>query len=236
MTMTRRSYALGLVLGPAIFLVGPAIAVSCSGGGAGSNGDAGADAQDNGLCQNGTIQLLDCEGADGAPPTESFTDEACDGLDTAETRHPPMADATRAPIIDAPTEGQALPRATPFTFAWHPAPAFSLRAPAAPAAPERGLTFAARVSRFFTLLPAAEAHCPAFGGIGYAVIFAANGQTLFRAETANHRYAPTTDAWMRLLAARGTISMTVEAARFANNDVTDGPVVQVTPRTFTIAP
>jgi hypothetical protein len=232
--MSRRAYALGLVIGPALFLVGPVLAASCSGGG---TQDAGADVQANAACTDGTIQLGECEAVDGAPPAETFTDEACQGLDTAETRHAPVADATRAPVIDAPTEAQALPAATPFTFAWHPSPAFSLRAPERGSPRARTLGFADRVRQLFTLLPAAEAHCPAFGGIGYAVIFtASNGQVLLRAETAARSYTPSAQAWMRLTAARGTISMTVEAARFANNDVTDGPVVQATPRTFTITP
>jgi hypothetical protein len=195
------------------------------------------DAEQTGPCQDGTIQLLECEApGDGAAAEDLFTDEACDGLDNAEQRSPGLLhDDTKAPGIDAPTEAQALSRATPFTFTWHPtgisiAPVRRNHAP-------RRYTFRDEIARWSVLIPAAEAHCPPFAGVAYAIVFKnAQGTVLLRAETSHREYTPTTDAWARLTAASGTISMTVEVARFSDNAVTEGPFDQTTPRTFTITP
>src|SRR5262249_54072703 len=122
----------------------------------------------------------------------------------------------------------------PFTFTWHPT-GLVHRWPPAP--PPRVLTFRDELHRWTTLLPAAEAHCAAFGGVAFAVVFkASDGRVLLRAETSHRSYTPTADAWARLQAAQGTIGMTVEAARFSNNAVTEGPFDQTAPRHFTLAP
>jgi hypothetical protein len=142
-----------------------------------------------------------------------------------------MPDDTQAPAIDLPAEGAALPAAAAFTFTWHPT-GLSLRRGTAP----RMYAWRDELVRWSALIPAADAHCPAFGGVGYAVIFSANGQQILRAETARTSYQPTPSAWMHLVAAPGTISMVVEVARFSDNTVTQGPYVDATPRHFTISP
>lgn len=218
----RQVLAISLV--PAIFVGGPLLSVSCS---TPNNNDAGS-----GPCQNGTIQLLECEPDDAGVQVEHFTDEACDGLDTAETRAAAMPSDSQAPAIDAPSEAQVVPGATPFTFTWHATGISMLR----PAPATRLFTWRDDLIRWTTLVPVAEAHCPPFGGVAYAAIFkASNGQEILRAETGNRNYTPTADAWMRLRAAQGTITMLVEVARFSDNAVTEGPYVQATARHFTLA-
>jgi hypothetical protein len=219
--------AFGLV--PSIVVGAPLLSASCTGG---NGADSGIDA--SGPCQNGTIRLLDCEPNEAGVASELFTDEACDGLDTAEMRNGVMHSDMQAPGVDMPTEGQVLPSATPFTFVWHNN-GLTLRAPAAPAT--RAFTWRDDLVRWTTFLPSAAAHCAPFGGIGYAITFiASNNQLIFRVETANRRYTPTADDWTRLRAAIGTITMNVEAARFFNNAVTEGPFDEQTPRHFTIGP
>jgi hypothetical protein len=211
-----RQLTLALWLVPAIFVAGPLVVASCTGG----------EESETGPCHDGTIVLLGCEPVDGSTP-DRYTDEACEGLDTAESRAAAMASDAQAPAIDAPMEGETLPNATPYTFRWHP----------------QGLARAPRVrpfewrddlARWTTLLPAADAHCAPFGGVAYALVFGAGGQPLLRVETANTSYTPDADAWTRLRAARGAISLNIEVARFASNAVTEGPFVTATARTFTI--
>jgi hypothetical protein len=236
--VSLRAWSWGLLLGPIVFAAGPIAAVSCSqpanpDGGSDSGMDSAADSNAPGPCQNGTIQLVDCEPNDAGIVTERFTDEACDGLDTAESRMPVMHDDTQAPAVDAPTEGQTLPGAVPFTFQWHT----TGFARARPAAMPRAFAWRDDLARWSQMIPEAQAHCAPFGGVAFAVTFtASNGQQLLRAETASRSYTPTTDAWMRLRAAVGTITMNVEVARFSDNVVTEGPYDQMTPRHFTIAP
>jgi hypothetical protein len=232
--MWRRRIALTLGFTPVLFLGAPLASTSCTGG---SNNDGGMDANadaGNGPCQNGTIQLIDCEPDEAGVVVERFTDEACDGLDTAEMRAPVMHDDSQAPAVDLPTEGQTVAGSAPFTFTWHDT-GFTYRAMPAPAT--RMFTWRDDLTRWTRLLPAADAHCSPFGGLGYAITFSAsNGQAILRAETASRSYTPTSDAWMRLRAAQGTITMNVEIARFANNIVTEGPVDDATPRHFSIGP
>jgi hypothetical protein len=215
-------------------LVASVVIEACSGSG-GSDGGADGNPYGNptGPCRDGTIQMLSCtQTIEGGAPLETFSDEACLGLDTAEARTGLTHDSAQAPAMDQPAEGATLPATPPFTFAWHPTGlAWRLRR-----APARRFTWRDDLTRWAALVPAAEAHCPAFGGVGYAVIFRTHGQQLLRSNTAHTYYQPTPDAWARLRAARGTIEMTVEAARFSNNTVTEGPYDQATPRHFTIAP
>lgn len=231
--MSKRSYLLGLGLAPVVVFGGLVLAVSCTSpnpaADGGSDGGGGS-----GPCSDGTIQLLECEPDDAGAVEDPFTDEACQGLDTAETRSGVMHNDMQAPAIDAPTEGQAVPGAAPFHFTWHPT-GLSRRAPVLRA--PRAYTWRDELIRWSSLIPAAEAHCAPYGGVAFAVVFKnAAGQVVLRAETSHRDYTPTADAWTRLRAVSGTISMTVEAARFSNNAVTEGPFDQTTPRHFTITP
>ena len=219
--MNFRRFAIALWVAPALFLAGPLVAASCTGG-----------TTEMGPCHDGTIVLGECN-PDMGMMNDRYTDEACEGLDTAEARMAPTASDAQAPAVDAPTEGQALPSATPFTFSWHPQ-GLAFRIEPAPAT--RAFRWSDDITRWQTLLPAAEAHCAPFGGVAYALIFKAGGQTVLRAETANTTFTPDADAWTRLRNAHGTLSLDIEAARFSGNAVTEGPVITATARTFTIAP
>lgn len=231
--MKKRTFSLVLTALVAAPLALSAALQSCSPNG---GGDAGADANpygNAGSCTDGTVFLLSCTAPnDGGAPLETYTDEACIGLDTAERARGIAMDNAQAPAIDQPTEGAAVPAATPFTFTWRPQ-GLSLR----PRSAARSLLAWHDALRGAGLLVGeAQAHCSPFSGLGYALTFRANGQVLLRAQTAAAQYRPTASAWALLQAARGAISLTVEAARFGNNAVTAGPVVQATPRTFTLAP
>jgi hypothetical protein len=217
-----RHLSIALWLVPVLFVGGPLVVASCTGG----------ENTETGPCHDGTIVLLECEPVDGSI-ADRFTDEACAALDTAETRMTPTPSDSQAPAIDAPTEGATLPNASPFTFTWHPQ-GFAFRIEPSPAF--RAFEWRDDVARWTTLLPAAEAHCAPFGGVAYALVFRADNQQILRLETANTSWTPEDADWTRLRAARGTISLSIEAARFSNNEVTEGPVVSATPRTFTIAP
>ena len=223
-------------LAAALFTGSLALGIATQSCSSGSNpvADAGtADTgEETGPCSDGTIQLLACEGVDGAPPVETFSDEACQALDDAEHRSGVSHDAARAPSIDAPTEAQAVPSTAPFTFRWHNGTV----AARTPRVPPRGYTLGDELARWTQLVPSADAHCAPFNGVAYAVVFRANGQELLRAETSRASYTPTADAWTRLRAARGTLELRVEVARFGTSMVTEGPYDQTTPRTFTLTP
>ena len=184
-------------------------------------------------CQDGTVQLVSClVGPDGGPATEHFSDEACLNLEQAEMRAPATPSNTIAPTITAPAAGAMVSGTTPFVFTWtagnvalcHPPPTF------------RALTFADEWSRWATLIPTADAHCPPFSGLGYAAVFSAQGAEVLRAETQFLSYTPTANAWTTLKGASGPISMRVEVAQFNTTQLTGGPWTQTSPVTFTITP
>ena len=219
----------GLLTGA--LLVGLA-APSCTGDGGGSDaGAADVDLYGPGPCRDGTIRILSCSASDAAAP-ETFSDEACLSLDDATQRQGVAHDDARAPTIDRPAEGAALPAAVPFTFTWSPGTLVRRPVRLAP----RALTALDEWRRFVTLIPEAEAHCPPFNGVGYAVVFTAGAQEVLRAETASRRYTPAADAWARLQAVRGVIGMRVVVARFGASAVVEGPFDQSAARRFTLTP
>ena len=209
------------------------VAQSCSGGGGGEDaGAADVDLYGPGPCRDGTIRILACTAADGGAAPEAFSDEACLSLDDASQRQGVRHDDARAPSIDQPAEGAALPAAVPYTFTWHPGTFALRRTLHAP----RALTAMDEWRRFTTLIPEASAHCAPFNGVGYAVVFTAGAQEVLRAETASRSYTPAEDAWARLRAVRGLIAVRVVVARFGASAVVEGPFDQSTPRGFTLIP
>ncbi|MDP3277113.1 MAG: hypothetical protein Q8Q09_18115 [Deltaproteobacteria bacterium] len=204
-------------------------------------------------CEGGS-----CDAADAAPASrcylaalpaceggnDRYSDEACLSLDDRETRVPAVRDATRAPIVLSPTQNEALPAATAPTFRWSVVLASRLRDRAAPQIawlstaprPARAMTFTEELSRWLTLIPEAQAHCAPFSGVGYGVDFISAGRVLLRVEQSRTEYTPTSAAWAQLRAATGPIEMRITAARFRNNEVTEGPYESVERRTFTIVP
>jgi hypothetical protein len=208
-----------------------ALSQSCSGSGdAADAGAADVDLYGPGPCRDGTIRIAACTAADGGASPESFSDEACLSLDDVSRRQGVAHDDARAPSIEQPAEGAAIPSASPYTFTWRPG-ALALRR-----ARPRALTAMDEWRRFVTLIPEAEAHCPPFNGVGYAVVFTAGAQEVLRAETSTRSYTPAEDAWARLRAVRGAIGVRVLAARFSASAVVEGPFDQSTERRFTLAP
>lgn len=179
---------------------------------------------------------------------DPYSDETCFALDDAESRSGATVDAMRAPALTAPTQGQALPGATPFTFRWSAATALlPTRTPSqwnvASRAPSPAHEFNSRaptvleeLSRWTTLVPEAQAHCAPFSGVGYGLDFRAGGRVILRVEQSLTEYTPGAAAWEVLRGATGPIELRITAARFRNSVVSDGPFESPTRVTFTITP
>ncbi|MFO0556397.1 MAG: hypothetical protein U0269_00115 [Polyangiales bacterium] len=181
----------------------------------------------------------------GADP---YSDEACFSLDDAESRSGATVDMARAPSVTAPTQAQALPGSTPFTFRWTAAMALlPRRTPArwnvATSPTTHAHEFNARapsaleeLARWTTLVPEAHAHCAPFSGVGYGLDFRAGGRVILRVEQSLTEYTPGAAAWEVLRSATGPIELRITAARFRNSVVSDGPFESPTRVTFTITP
>jgi hypothetical protein len=164
--------------------------------------------------------------------TDNFSDEACTVLDDAITTRATSQDA-RAPSVTAPTEGQRVPRATPFTFSWT-APVAArprLRAP-------RAMTLADELRRWTTLLPEAEAHCEPFSGRAYELRFKVNGATVIRRQQSTTSWTPDARDWAILVAggAGRTVELTVYTALFNNGQIgtSAGPFTPMAARRFAL--
>jgi hypothetical protein len=170
---------------------------------------------------------------------DPYSDEACASLDAFEMRTPAQVDASRAPIVDFPTQDAVLPADPAPTFRWHGQ--LASRVPGGgdgdgdDAAPVRALTWRDELTRWTSLVPAAHAHCPPFSGLGYSLIFRAGGQTVLYVEQSATEYTPNADAWGRLRNASGTIELTARVSRFRSNAVDEGPYAPPEPRRFTVA-
>ena len=166
------------------------------------------------------------------PTEDAFSDEACQGFDDRTSNGQSTANDARAPSITAPTEGQAVAGATPFTFQWTAPTSLRLRPPG-PRAP----TFADEWRRWTTLLPEAQAHCPPFSGRAYDLIFRRSGQVVFRRQQSGASWTPDAAAWARLRTAAGDqLELTIQTATFAADVIASGagPFVQSAPRRFTL--
>lgn len=164
--------------------------------------------------------------------TDNFSDEACTVLDDAIATRATSQDA-RAPSVTAPTEGQRVPRATPFTFSWT-APVAArprLRAP-------RAMTLADELRRWTTLLPEAEAHCEPFSGRAYELRFKVNGATVLRRQQSSTSWTPDARDWGILVAggAGRTVELTVYTALFNNGQIgtSAGPFTPMAARRFVL--
>lgn len=173
------------------------------------------------------VSLPNCSaGADG------FSDEACTVLDDAITTRASAQDA-RAPSVTAPTEGQRVPRATPFTFSWT-APVAArprLRAP-------RAMTLADELRRWTTLIPEAEAHCEPFSGRAYELRLRVNGATVLRRQQSATSWTPDGRDWSLIVAggAGRTVELTVYTALFNNGQIgpSAGPFTPMAARRFVL--
>lgn len=172
------------------------------------------------------LSLPDCEsGAD------RFSDEACTSFDDALSRST-TTDDSRAAVITAPTEGQALTAATPFTFTWV-APTASL---VSPSMNDQG--WAETAWRLVDPLPKAEAHCEAFTGRAYELRLLVGDAVVFRRQTSALSWSPDAAQWQRIVSAAGTrtVELRIYTAQFNTNQINQGsgPFVAMASRHFTI--
>ncbi|MFO0625623.1 MAG: hypothetical protein U0325_08390 [Polyangiales bacterium] len=178
-----------------------------------------------GACMNADlISLPVCEsGAD------RFSDEACTVLDDALTRSL-TTDTARAPAVTAPTQDQALPGATPFTFTWS-APTARRALPV-----RREMTWRDELARWTTLVPEAQAHCVPFSGQAYELRFVINGMVVLRRQQSLTSYTPDAARWsyLRTTAAGRPIELRIATARMSSNQVGSGPFIAAEGRRFTI--
>ncbi len=170
------------------------------------------------------VSLPTCEsGAD------RFSDEACIALDDTIRRGATTNDA-RAGTITAPTEAQAIPTATPFTFTW--------TAPTARRAP-RVPTWRDELLRLVTPLPEAHAHCDPFTGRAYELRIAVGATVILRRQQSATSWTPTAAEWAYLTRTIGTqtAQLTLYTASMVNNQITagNGPFVPAMTRRFTLA-
>lgn len=209
--------ALARLLAPTLSLVG-----------AGLVGCAQEDAPVTAACGDPQqVSLPDCSAG-----SDRFSDEACTVLDDAITTRATAVDG-RAPSVTAPTEGQRVPRATPFTFSWT-APVASrprLRAP-------RAMTLADELRRWTTLIPEAEAHCEPFSGRAYELRFKVNGATVLRRQQSLTTWTPDARDWS-IIVARGAgrpVEMTVYTALFNSGQIgsSSGPFTPMAARRFAL--
>ncbi len=159
---------------------------------------------------------------------DRFSDEACTVFDDALSNRATTDDGRTASVI-APSDGQVIPAATPFTFTWT-APAAQRRR----AAP----SLAATVWRAFDPLPEAHAHCEPYSGRAYELRFSVNGAVVMRRQTAALSWTPDAIQWQRLVSAVGanTVELRVYAATFSANQINpgSGPFAPMAARSFTI--
>lgn len=174
------------------------------------------------------VSLPACAVAGG----DSFSDEACIALDDAIRGSRATVNDMRSPSITAPTEMQAVARATPFTFAW--------TAPVASIPARRPMTVGDELRRWTTLVPEAEAHCDPFTGRAYELRIKAGANVLLRRQQSALSWTPSAAEWTYLTGAIGTqtAELTIYTASYVANQISTGagPFYPMTARRFTVAP
>lgn len=171
------------------------------------------------------MSLPACEAAGG----DRFSDEACIALDDTIGRSATTND-TRAAAITAPTEAQAVPAGTPFTFTWS-APAMARY--------RRPMTVGDELRRFVTLLPEAHAHCDPFTGRAYELRIKVGSTVVLRRQQSATTWTPTAAEWTYITNTIGaqTAELTLYTAALVGNQVSagTGPFYAAAPRRFTVA-
>lgn len=171
------------------------------------------------------VSLPACESGQDA-----FSDEACIPFDDALRNNRQTTSDARSPSITAPTEMQAVPAATPFTFRWDAPMAWRPRA--------RPMTVADELGRLLTLLPEAHAHCPPFNGRAYELQLRAGSALLLRRQQSATSWTPTAAEWAYLTRAIGrqTATLTIFTATFVNTQISagSGPFTPTAARRFTV--
>ena len=174
------------------------------------------------------VSLPNCLATGG----DGFSDEACIALDDAIASNRVTANDARSASITAPTESQAVPRATPFTFSW--------TAPTAMIPRRRPMTVGDELRRWITLIPEAEAHCAPYSGRGYELRFKVGSNVIYRRQQSALSWTPSTAEWGYLTTAIGTqtAELTIYTASFVSSAISQGtgPFAPMAARRFTIAP
>ena len=185
-----------------------------------------ADAGVGACADPNQISLPQCESG-----PDTFGDEACTVLDDAINRTL-TTDSARAPAITAPAQDQALPAATPFTFAWSAPRTARWVTP-----PRRPITWRDELARWTTLIPEAQAHCVPFTGQAYELRFSVAGSVVLRRQQSLTSYTPDNARWsyLRTMAAGRPIELRIVTARLSSNQIGQGPFVASEPRRFTIS-
>jgi hypothetical protein len=161
---------------------------------------------------------------------DGFSDEACIALDDAIRGNRATVSDTRAATLTAPTEMQAVPRATPFTFTWTAPTAMRLR--------RRSMTVGDELARWTTLVPEAEAHCAPFTGRAYELRIKVGAAVVYRRQQSALSWTPTAAEWTYLTGAIGTqtAELTLYVASFVTGQISSGsgPFLPMSARRFTL--
>lgn len=163
---------------------------------------------------------------------DGFSDEACIALDDAIRSNRVTVSDARSAAITAPTDMQAVPRATPFAFTW--------TAPTAMIPRRRPMTVGDELARWTSLIPEAEAHCAPFTGRAYELRFKVGASVIYRRQQSALSWTPTAAEWTYLVSAIGaqTAELTIYAASFVTGQISSGagPFTPMATRRFTVAP
>lgn len=174
------------------------------------------------------------------------TDEALVALDSALDQKDPVADATRAPMLDMPSAAQ-LPKASIPTFTWHTGMVTQF-SPGQTDAYRNGLALIqwpesksalhTGFSEFFGPVKSAHAHGdPLVGPAAFLVFSTASDAKLVRVFTSLTSYTPSQTVWDKMIAANAEITLSLIGAEFDNNRIADsGGPFQGSKFVFTITP
>jgi hypothetical protein len=181
----------------------------------------------------------------------TVTDEALVALIGALDQGPPASMPSRAPALDSPAAGAAIPKGSG-SFTWHfgevaSAPGgFDLPERSAWWSPLKAAPQAARPIRLlqkplrelFGPVRSAYAHGDPFNGSATFLVFSTDSDPrLLRVLTSATSYAPDAAAWDKLAAAGKPITLTLSVAEFENNRIIqEGGPFAGGAVTFTITP
>lgn len=184
----------------------------------------------------------------------TVTDEALVAFAGAFDQGPPATMPSRAPALDSPAEGAAIPKASGTTFTWH----FGMTASAprggdpdllekaswwsplrqAPRAAKPIRLLQKPLRELFGPVRSAYAHGEPFTGAATFLVFSTDSDPrVLRVLTSETSYAPDTTAWDKLAAAGKPITLTLTAADFESNRIIqEGGPFAGSSITFTITP
>lgn len=168
----------------------------------------------------------DHEGAapEGVVYEGGSTDEAWIAIDEA----PLVTNDDQAPRLTAPT---ALDRAatTPPAFEWSAGALASL----SPRTPARPSAHASRAPLWSLFLPAtARAHLPPVTGDQYRLVLSLGSGEPIRVLTGETTWTPNENAWSRIVAAEGSVTVELVGAYLMSGRVTEGPYASSSPTTL----